>query len=133
MTPYQAWSGRIPTVVHFRIFGCIAYVKHVQPYLKKLKDRSDKMVLLGYEPGSKAYRFVNPLTMRITVSRDVIFEEEESWNWGHLTLNTLITTNAPFVVSGMKESMKFKTQVIAKELPATPQTIMNEDESHEDQ
>ena len=33
------------------------------------------MVMLGYEPGSKAYRLYDPTTKRVHVSRDVIFDE----------------------------------------------------------
>ncbi|CAA7052678.1 unnamed protein product [Microthlaspi erraticum] len=33
------------------------------------------------EPGSKAYRLVDPQTRRIVVSRDVIFDESKGWNW----------------------------------------------------
>jgi hypothetical protein len=30
---------------------------------------------------SKAYKFYNPITSKVVVSRDVIFSEEEAWNW----------------------------------------------------
>ncbi|KAI5411097.1 hypothetical protein KIW84_056297 [Lathyrus oleraceus] len=30
---------------------------------------------------SKAYQLYNPISKRIIISRDVIFEEEEQWNW----------------------------------------------------
>jgi hypothetical protein len=39
------------------------------------------MVLIGYELGMKAYRLYNPVTDRVHVSRDVIFEEGRAWNW----------------------------------------------------
>lgn len=31
--------------------------------------------------GSKAYRVFNPATRKVQVSRDVIFDEEKTWNW----------------------------------------------------
>jgi hypothetical protein len=46
-----------------------------------MSDRSSKMVLLGYETGTKGYRFFDPSTERLHVSRDVLFEEDKSWNW----------------------------------------------------
>ena len=49
----------------------------------KLVDRSTKMVFIGYErnSGTKAYRFYDPHTKRLRVSRDVVFEEKLAWNW----------------------------------------------------
>ena len=81
MTPYEAWHGRKPDVEHLRVFGCIAHVKITRPGLKKLDDRSVKMVFLGYEHGSKAYRLFDPVANRVVVSRDVVFDEGASWNW----------------------------------------------------
>jgi N-acyl-L-homoserine lactone synthetase len=39
------------------------------------------MIFIGYEPGSKAYRVYNPLTKKVHVIRDVVFAEQEQWNW----------------------------------------------------
>lgn len=49
--------------------------------LKKLDDRSQSLVHLGIEPGSKAYRLYDPDSKRIVVSRDVFFDEKACWNW----------------------------------------------------
>lgn len=40
------------------------------------------MVFVGYEAGTKGYRFYNPATQRVHISHDVVFEEERSWVWG---------------------------------------------------
>jgi len=37
---------------------------------------------LGVSDESKGYRLFNPKTKRIVVSKDVIFEEVKSWDWG---------------------------------------------------
>lgn len=80
-TPYEAWHGKKPTVEHLRTFGCVAHVKTVKPHLKKLDDRSVKMVLLGYEPGAKAYRVFDPVARRVHVTRDIVFDEAAQWDW----------------------------------------------------
>lgn len=80
-TPYEAWHGIKPKVDHLRTFGCVGHVKRVGPGLNKLADRSTKMVLLGYESGTKGYRLVDPLTEQVHISRDVVFEEEKGWIW----------------------------------------------------
>jgi hypothetical protein len=76
MTPYEAWHGRKPSVHHLCTFGCVAHVKKVGPGLTKLSDRSSQMVFTGYDSGSKAYRFYNPESRKLVVSRDAVFEEE---------------------------------------------------------
>jgi hypothetical protein len=80
-TPYEVWIGSTPTVHHLHIFGCIAHVKVNTPNLKKLADRSRKMIFVGNEPFSAAYMCYDPITRRVHVSRDVIFDEEVSWDW----------------------------------------------------
>jgi hypothetical protein len=86
-TPFEAWHGKKPSVGHMKTFGCTAHVKLVGPNQTKLADRSKKMVFLGYEPGTKGYKLLDPDTMRLTVSRDVIFEENVPWDWSNVTGN----------------------------------------------
>ena len=80
-TPYEAWKGDKPNLGFVKNFGCIAHMKVPREYVQKLDDRSKKMVYLGKELGSKAYRLFDPLTGRLNVSRDVVFEEDKGWNW----------------------------------------------------
>jgi hypothetical protein len=47
-TPFEAWHGKKPSVIHLRIFGCVAHVMLVGPGLNKLADRSSKMVFIGF-------------------------------------------------------------------------------------
>jgi hypothetical protein len=68
-------------VHHLRVFGCIAYMKITRPHLTKLDDRGLKMVFIGYEPGSKAYRLYDLVSGRVQVSRDVVFDENTFWRW----------------------------------------------------
>ena len=53
-TPYECWYGRKPSVSHFRTFGSLVHVK-VTTNAGKLEDRSQEMIFVGYEQGSKAY------------------------------------------------------------------------------
>lgn len=48
---------------------------------KKLDKRSTKCVLLGVSEVSKAYRLFDPITHKIIISKDVIFDEADKWNW----------------------------------------------------
>lgn len=80
-TPFEAWHGRKPNVEFLRTFGCVAFVKESRPHQKKLADRSTPMVFIGYAAGSKAWRFYNPASRRVHVSRDAVFQEHTSWEW----------------------------------------------------
>ena len=82
VTPEEAWSGVKPNVDYFRVFGCIGHVHVPDNKRKKLDDKSFQCVLLGVSEESKAYRLYDPVSKKIVVSRDVVFEEDKCWNWG---------------------------------------------------
>jgi len=73
--PFQVWHGERLHVHYIRPFGCISHVKNTRLGLKKLDDRSTPMIFVGYEHGSKAYRFFDPSTERVEISRDAVFDE----------------------------------------------------------
>jgi hypothetical protein len=79
--PYEVRHGAKPIVHFFRTFGCVAHVKQGSKKLGKLDDRSTPMVFIGFEPGAEAWRLYNPVTKRVHVSRDAIFEEDKPWRW----------------------------------------------------
>ena len=81
MTLEEAWSGRKPAVDYFRIFGCIAYAHVLDKNRKKLDNKAEKCVFLGVSESSKAYKVFNPVTKKVVVSRDVSFDEENTWDW----------------------------------------------------
>jgi hypothetical protein len=59
-----------------------AFMKIDTPHLKKLEDRGCKIIFIGYESGSKVYHAYDPITKRVHVTRDVVFDEQAQWNWG---------------------------------------------------
>ncbi|KAL4386156.1 hypothetical protein GQ457_09G030990 [Hibiscus cannabinus] len=79
--PEEAWSGFTPSVTHFKVFGCVAHVHIPDCKRAKLDDKSRKCIFLGVSEESKAYRMYDPLSQKIIVSRDVVFEEDKSWEW----------------------------------------------------
>ncbi|GKV32736.1 hypothetical protein SLEP1_g41320 [Rubroshorea leprosula] len=81
LTPEEALSGRRPAVDYFRIFGCIAYAHVPDQKRSKLDDKGEKCIFLGVNDQSKAYRLYNPLTKKVFISRDVVFDEASTWSW----------------------------------------------------
>ena len=80
-TPQEAWSGRKPGISHLRVFGSIAYGHVPDQTRAKLDDKSAKYIFIGYDSRSKGYKLYNPITGKTIISRDVKFDEEDSWNW----------------------------------------------------
>jgi transposase InsO family protein len=77
--PEAIWSGHTPSVKHLRVFGCLCY-KHVSDQKrKKLDDKSEPMILVGYHTAG-SYKLYNPVNQKITTSRDVTFAEDKCWN-----------------------------------------------------
>jgi len=90
-TPAEAWNGIKPSVAHFRVFGCISHVPVPDHRRVKLDAKSLKCVFLGVSENSKAYRFFDPISQKIIISRDVVFEEDQKWNWDDIPKP--VTTN----------------------------------------
>lgn len=80
-TPTEAWSGRKPSVKHLRVFGSVCYAQIPKEKRQKLDETSVKCILVGYSNMSKGYRLYNLKTRSVITSRDVIFDENASWNW----------------------------------------------------
>ncbi|KAK3015152.1 hypothetical protein RJ639_005932 [Escallonia herrerae] len=61
-------------------YGHIAYVDVPDQQRKKLDDKSEKFIFIGYSQQSKGYKLYNPVDKKIKISRDIIFDEENSWD-----------------------------------------------------
>ncbi|KAD7117350.1 hypothetical protein E3N88_04618 [Mikania micrantha] len=122
-TPFEAWSGRKPSVEHIKVFGCVAHMKVPKPYLKKLDDRSHKVIHLGVEVGTQAYRLYDPETGKLHVSRDVKFEEDKSRPWSVEEENE-VRESLPFTVQAVatNEPQPEFTEVNSPASPFTPLT-----------
>jgi len=58
-TPYENLYKRKPDIKYFRTFGCLAWVFIPKEIRKdKLSPKAEPMTFIGYDKGSKAYRFI---------------------------------------------------------------------------
>ncbi|KAK2445998.1 myosin-16 [Trifolium repens] len=74
LTPEECWSKVKPSLSHLKVFGSLAY-RHVPDQLRrKLDDKSEQMVLVGYQ-STGGYKLLDPITKQIVISRDVIVDE----------------------------------------------------------
>ncbi|KAM1756495.1 hypothetical protein ACFX11_005857 [Malus domestica] len=90
LTPFEAYSGRKPGIAHLKIFGSLCYV-HIPSNLRhKLEENSHKCIFVGYGSSEKGYRLFDPISRKIVLSRDVTFDENNSWDW-NCNINTGVT------------------------------------------
>ena len=74
-TPYEVWSGQKPSVAHLRVFGCEAFMHVPKEKRRKLDNKAEKCIFVGYKDGIKGYKLWNPITRKAVYSRDVVFRE----------------------------------------------------------
>ena len=58
-----------------RIFGCVSYVHTPHWSPDKLSAKALKCVFIGYSNTQKGYKCYHPLTRRVIISKDIVFDE----------------------------------------------------------
>ncbi|BBH05186.1 multidrug resistance-associated protein 9 [Prunus dulcis] len=73
-TPFEAYSGRKPGLKHLRVFGsCAMHMFQIHRGRNWIQQATDVC--------EKGYRLYNIATEKVIISRDVVFNEEASWDW----------------------------------------------------
>ncbi|KAF7150792.1 hypothetical protein RHSIM_Rhsim02G0093400 [Rhododendron simsii] len=80
-------------LVHSDICGPITPCSNGDQKRKKLDDKGEKCIFLGVSDQSKAYKLYNPITKKILISRDVIFDEAQTWPWNTNVVGEQIPTS----------------------------------------
>ena len=62
--PQEAWSNKKHNVSHLRVSGCIAYAHVPTENRKKLDNKGERCIFVGYSEQSKADKLYNPITKR---------------------------------------------------------------------
>jgi len=61
-SPYEAWTGNKPDVLHFREFGCDVWVLDETKNRSKLTPKSNKFIFVGFHDGSKSVCYYDAKT-----------------------------------------------------------------------
>jgi hypothetical protein len=93
--PEAIWSGTTPSVKHLRVFGSLCYRHVPDQKRKKLDDKSETLILIGYHTAG-AYKLYNPVTKKVLASRDVTVNEKDHWNWQNHVESSQSTTSFTF-------------------------------------
>ncbi|KAJ9544193.1 LOW QUALITY PROTEIN: hypothetical protein OSB04_023900 [Centaurea solstitialis] len=73
-TPYHILFGRVPSVRHFKVFGCKCFVLNETENRGKFGPKSDELLFVGYSGSSIAYRVLNKQTRIVSESINVHFD-----------------------------------------------------------
>ena len=73
-TPYEALMGSKPIVSHLRVFGSKCWFKVVDQKRKKLDDKAEEGIFLGYISDS-IYRVYSIKTREVIRTREIVVEE----------------------------------------------------------
>ncbi|CAL2265939.1 unnamed protein product [Prunus armeniaca] len=120
-TPFEAYSGRKPGIKHLKVFGSLCYAHVPKQQRQKLDLASKRCIFLGYGNCEKGYRLYNIETEKVIVSRDVIFNENECWDW-----NAKKETSVNIQLTGIREeaqgeegsSCELEEQLEVNEVPS---------------
>ncbi|MCO5576337.1 hypothetical protein L7F22_030146 [Adiantum nelumboides] len=113
ITLEEKFIGKKTNVLHFKVFGCIAYVHVLNELRTKLDPKAEKCVFIGYSLEQKGYKCYNPITRQVKVSRDVVFDEMITW---YVDVKDDIGAN---VKKSVAENSNVQSQVLS-ELQGSP-------------
>ena len=74
-TPYELRFGKKPKPPFLKVWGCVTYVKRLQP--DKLEPKSEKCIFIGYPKETIGYTFYHKSEGKIFVAKNGSFLEKE--------------------------------------------------------
>ena len=74
----EVFSGKKPSVSHFRVFGCLVYFHVPKEERSKLDASGKKGMFVGYSETSKVYRVYVPGQREVEICHHVTFDEDAS-------------------------------------------------------
>nr|GEY94653.1 hypothetical protein [Tanacetum cinerariifolium] len=76
-TPYALLTGNIPSVSHFKPFGCHVTILNTSDHLGRFDEKADEGYIVGYSVSNKAYRVYNVPNKRVEKSMNLRFLKEK--------------------------------------------------------
>nr|GFA11192.1 hypothetical protein [Tanacetum cinerariifolium] len=76
-TPYALLTGYIPSISHFKPFGCHVTILNTSDHLGNFDGKANKGYIVGYSVSNKAYRVYNVPNKIIKESMNLRFLEEK--------------------------------------------------------
>ena len=72
----EVWTGKPINLDNLKIFYFPAYVHISSDERSKLDPKSKKCIFIGYVKGVKGYKFWDPVTKKMVINKDAVFDEQ---------------------------------------------------------
>jgi hypothetical protein len=108
--PEEILLGCKQSTKHLRVFGSLCYMHIPDAKRRKLGDKTEPMILVGYHETS-AYKLYHPLNHLIVISRDVKICENEAWDWNRKVKNSDHTIPTIIEEDDQVEQVQLDTEV----------------------
>ena len=76
--PQRVSTGKDVSYKHLRVFGCKAFSHIPRDERSQLAKTIKQYIFLGYSEDEFGYRFWDPISKKVTRSRDVVFFEDQT-------------------------------------------------------
>ncbi|GKC77046.1 putative ribonuclease H-like domain-containing protein, partial [Tanacetum coccineum] len=76
-TPYALLTGNIPSVNHFKPFGCHVSILNISDHLGKFNGKANEGYIVGYSASNRAYRVYNMPNKRVEETMNLRYLEEK--------------------------------------------------------
>lgn len=77
VSPFELWFGKKPEINNLKVFGSRVFTHIPKEKRKKWDVKAEEGIFVGYCDNTKGFRIWQPKTNKITVSRDVVFNERD--------------------------------------------------------
>jgi len=122
-TPYELWTGRVPSPNHLRVWGSPAEAKVFNPNIGKLDPKTVSCHFIGYPEKSKGFCFYCPdRHTKFVEMRHVVFLEEEMVRGSMVAREIDLEEKRVCVPTPMIEEPFFSLPVAAA--PTIPDIVM---------
>ncbi|PNX61382.1 equilibrative nucleoside transporter 3-like protein, partial [Trifolium pratense] len=130
--PEEIWSGKKPSVSHFRGFGALCY-KHVPEARRtKLDDRSESMILVGYHV-TRAYKLsTSKPVISLTEDGDSDQNAETDAEAAYAEASEAVDAEASEVGTRARSSRARKTPARLQDCDVVNNNEVNEDDMEEE-
>jgi hypothetical protein len=123
-TPYEIWTGRVPSLKYLRVWGSPAEAKVLNPNIGKLDPKTVSCYFIGYPEKSKGFRFYcSDRYTKFIETRHVVFLEDEMMRGSTVTRKIDLEEKRVCVPTQMTQEPFFELPILVA--PTVPDTVVH--------
>lgn len=74
-TLLEAFANNKPNISYLKVFGCVTFCYTLSIKWNKLNSKAICTLFIDYDENNCVYCYNDPITRKVIISRDVIFDE----------------------------------------------------------